>query len=59
MMCLRRTAKRLSKVGLFVESQDELRQRLLKTEEFTEAEMEAIEKMVDRISEKLLNDGEL
>ena len=31
---------------------------LLKTEEFTEAEIEAIEKMVDRLSEKLLHDGQ-
>lgn len=30
---------------------------LLKTEEFTEAETEAIDKMVDRLSEKLLSDG--
>ena len=30
---------------------------LLKKEEFTEAELEAIQKMVDRLSEKLLNNG--
>ena len=31
---------------------------LLKIKEFTEAETEAIERMVDRLSEKVLNDGE-
>ena len=30
---------------------------LLKSNEFTDAELEAIEKMIDRLSETLLNDG--
>jgi hypothetical protein len=30
---------------------------LLKTQEFTDGEVEAIEKMIDRLSEKLLDNG--
>jgi hypothetical protein len=31
---------------------------LLKADDLTEAEMEAVQEMVDRVSEKMLDDGE-
>jgi hypothetical protein len=47
----------MSNYGQSVQDYIRACEALLKTEEFTEAELEAIEQMVDRLSEKILDDG--
>ena len=48
----------MSNYGQYVQDYIRVSEALLKAGELSEEEMQAVQEMVDRVSEKLLNDGE-